>query len=621
MSREHDRADEHAAPTPSPRAKLPVVVVCSLVVAGVLFKLSPEVRAAEPSAPVMPQSSPVDLRLTPDESRAFVADRTANAVVLVDLASGRLVAQAPCGKRPSSLAITSDGRRVLGTATLSGELLSYSLSGDELICAGSLQLGFEPRGVVISPDDRLAYVALTTADAVAVIDIESLQVVDRIAVGRWPRHLALSRDGSRLAVGCNGSRGVAVVDTIARRQLYLEDFAGLNLGQMQVSADGRHVYFPWIVYRRNPITTENIRRGWVLASRIARVRLDGPARREAISLDPRGEAVGDPHGLALSPDEQTLVCTASGTHELLVFRVPGLPFQDYGGPGDHINEELLKERERFARIPLGGRPLAVRFSKDGARVYVANDLLGAVQVVDLASRELSRTIELSPPQAPSLARQGEAIFYDARRSLDQWYSCHSCHFEGHTNAVTIDTNNDGRFGNYKTVLSLRGSADTGPWFWHGWETSFHGALRKSLTDTMLGPEPSDHDVAALAAFIETLSPPPNPHQESASLRELAMRGRAVFESAKASCANCHPGPRFTDGLTHDVGLGAKTDAYEGFNTPSLKGVYDRVLLLHGGQARSLEELLAAPHNPARVAGQGELSDEELKALLAYLRSL
>ena len=49
--------------------------------------------------------------------------------------------------------------------------------------------------------------------------------------------------------------------------------------------------FPWMVYRNNPITAGNIRLGWVLASRIARVRLDGPARREAMSLDPQGKAI------------------------------------------------------------------------------------------------------------------------------------------------------------------------------------------------------------------------------------------------------------------------------------------------------------------------------------------
>jgi cytochrome c peroxidase len=220
-----------------------------------------------------------------------------------------------------------------------------------------------------------------------------------------------------------------------------------------------------------------------------------------------------------------------------------------------------------------------------------------------------------------LARQGEAIFYDAGRSLDQWYSCHSCHYEGHTNAVTVDTRNDGRFGNFKTVLSLRGAADTGPWFWHGWATDFRDALRKSMTDTMLGKEPTNEDVDAMAAFVETLTLPPNPHIEPGRLSESAARGEAVFQSDKAGCVQCHPPPNFTDGLTHDVGSGESTDVYGEYNTPSLRGVYDRVRLLHDGSARSLEAVLSGPHNPSHVTGMGELSAEELRDLLAYLKSL
>jgi len=75
-------------------------------------------------------------------------------------------------------------------------------------------------------------------------------------------------------------------------------------------------------------------------------------------------------------------CAASGSHELLVYRLPGLPFQDYGGPGDHIDPKLLADADRFYRIPLGGRPRTVRIGPDGKLVYVANYLLNAIQVVD-----------------------------------------------------------------------------------------------------------------------------------------------------------------------------------------------------------------------------------------------
>ena len=65
---------------------------------------------------------------------------------------------------------------------------------------------------------------------------------------------------------------------------------------------------------------------------------------------------------------------------MLVFRTAELPWQDYGGPGDHIDANLLRDRSRFYRIPLGGRPMAVRYSADGKHVFVANALANAVQV-------------------------------------------------------------------------------------------------------------------------------------------------------------------------------------------------------------------------------------------------
>jgi cytochrome c peroxidase len=316
------------------------------------------------------------------------------------------------------------------------------------------------------------------------------------------------------------------------------------------------------------------------------------------------------------------VSAASGTQELLVYRLPGLPFQDYGGPGDHINAALLKDKNRFYRIPLGGRPMAVRFGKDGKHVYVANYLLNAVQVVSLEEHKVVRTIDLGGAKEPSLARQGEAIFYDGRRSLDQWYSCHSCHYEGHTNSQSMDTRNDGSSGTFKTVLSLRNVAHTGPWTWHGWQKDLNEAMRKSMTDTMLGKPPTGDDVSALIAFLRTLQVPPNPHRlEDGNLTQAARRGEKVFQSEKAGCVRCHSGPYFTDGRNHHVGTASRNDVYKGYNPPSLLGVYDRVLYLHDGRARTLEDLLRGPHNPDRVTGRGELSEAELRDLLEYLKSI
>jgi len=599
-----------------PLIRLAVPLLAALAVVPL-----PSPRAAAP--PISsPDRSPVDLVLTPDEKWLVTANHTSDSASLIRLATNEVVAEVPCGKRPAALALTPDAGTVLVTATHSGELTLLALSDGTLRHVASLYLGFEPRGVVVSPDGKLAYVALTAAGAVAVIDLPRRQEVARIPVGRWPRYLALSPDGKRLAVGISGDGGVAVVDTAARKRLFSEEFVGLNLGQMQVSRDGLYAYFPWISYGHNPITSQNIRRGWVLASRIARVRLDRQARREAIALDPEGKAVGDPHGIALSPDEYRLVCTASGTHELLVFKLPGLPFRDYGGPGDHIDPALLENRDRFYRIELGGRPIAVRYAREGRHVFVANYLRNSVQVVDVAGRKVVREIVLGGPERASLARQGEAIFYDARRSFDQWYSCHSCHYEGGGNAQAMDTRNDGRFGNFKTVLALDGVTTTGPWFWHGNEKSLPEALHKSITGTMIGKKPTDEDVRALAAYLASLELPSNPYRRrDGQLTEAAQRGEQVFRSLKAGCARCHPAPNYTDGRTHHVGTGERGDVFPGYNPPSLRGVHRRVLLLHDGRSKTLEDLLQGPHAPERVTARGKLEPAELADLIAFLRSL
>jgi cytochrome c peroxidase len=219
-------------------------------------------------------------------------------------------------------------------------------------------------------------------------------------------------------------------------------------------------------------------------------------------------------------------------------------------------------------------------------------------------------------------RRGEAIFFDALRSTDGWYSCHSCHYEGHTNAVTMDTKNDGSFGTYKMVLSLRGIAHTGPWFWHGVQDDLHAALAKSLVDTMQGPQPTDEEVRQLAAYLETLEAPPNPRRNAdGTLSAAAERGKQVFESAAANCASCHTGPYFSDGGVHDVGLGSAYDKYEGFNTPSLLNVANRARYLHHGRALSLDDLLGDLHSPAKVSNTRELTSQERADLATYLESL
>jgi YVTN family beta-propeller protein len=583
-------------------------------------------NAAAPDATAVKRAavdrSPVDLVLAPDDTWLVTVNQTSNTASLVRTSDGQVLDEVPVGQRPAAVALCPDGRRVLISGMNSGEVTMLEVAGERLRPIATIHVGFLPVGIAVTADGRTAYVALSAVEQVAVLDLEQQTVTAHIEVGRWPRYLALSPDGSRLAVGVSGDRGVAVVDTATRTLLYqVNKFKGLNVGHMQISSDGLYAYFPWMHYGENVPSTGNIRRGWVLGNRVARVRLDGLALREAISLDKEGHAVGDAHGLAISADEQRMIVTAAGTHEVLVFRLSDLPYSKVGGT-EHIDPKLLADPNRFSRITVGGRPMGVRIASDNKTAYVANYLENSVQVIDLETRELTRSIALGSAPEQTVVRRGEAIFYDAQRSFDQWYSCHSCHYDGGTSSEVMDTLNDGSQYTFKTVLSLYNVHHTPPWTWHGWQTSLEEATRTSITQTMIGREPTQEDVGALVEFIKTLELPPNPfRQPDGTLTAAAERGKLVFESDRAGCANCHNGPHFTDGDNHPVGLVKSQDRYKSFNTPSLLGVYGKVRLLHDGRARTLDDLLTGPHNPSKVTGQGELTDDERRDLIEYLKSL
>ena len=410
-----------------------------------------------------------------------------------------------------------------------------------------------------------------------------------------------------------------MIDARTRKILHTVRLRGHNVRHVAISPDGQWAYTPHISERLRPTTRESITEGWIVGNRLSRAPLNEDGPREALALDPRGEAVGDVDGVALSPDGNTLVVTAGGTHELLVYHLP-LPFVAYGGPGDHIEPELLGHPERFRRVPLGGRPLGVQFAPDGKTVVVANYLSNALQIVDAQSGKLLRTISVGGAATPTLARQGEALFMDATRSFNQWYSCNTCHVEGHTNGSSFDTSNDGSYGTPKKVLSLRGVAHTAPYTWHGWQPSLRQIAHDSMVKSMQGPEPTGADLDAMTAYLQTLDfkPNPNAHPTGALATQVA-RGKTVFEAK--GCNTCHAAPDYTTPAAYDVGLEEPLDPYKGFNPPSLRGVYNRAPYLHTGDARSLERLLTVFHKPSKLTGKPDLAPDELADLVAFLKTL
>ncbi|HEY7059323.1 MAG TPA: hypothetical protein VH458_22470 [Vicinamibacterales bacterium] len=173
-----------------------------------------------------------------------------------------------------------------------------------------------------------------------------------------------------------------------------------------------------------------------------------------------------------------------------------------------------------------------------------------------------------------------------------------------------------------------------------------------------GARYSDEQLYALALYIYSLKPPPNPNKRDG----LASRGQGVFEAER--CGTCHTPPIYTNNaLTPALGFTVPKNHSEKFQilrrsvgtdstltlttrrgtgyykVPSLKGVWYRGPFEHNGSVSTLEDWfdprrLRDDYVPTGWRGYGvttravpghefglKLSAEDKRALIAFLKTL
>lgn len=277
----------------------------------------------------------------------------------------------------------------------------------------------------------------------------------------------------------------------------------------------------------------------------------------------------------------------------------------------------------FERLKTGRRPEAICMDDLQQRAFIANRFDDSITVVSLSgeSPTVTATLSLGPVRPLSSEEQGEQKFYDATVSLDGWFSCHSCHTDGHTNGQRADTFGDEDRGAPKKVVSLLGTASSGPWAWNGSKSHLEEQIKTSLIISMQTQMESDElPIEPLAAYLRTLSSPPSieaargVQHERAVTPDLLAEARHQFDSA--GCRHCHSGDAFTSQDSFDVGIHDEMgETY--FNPPSLRGISQRAPYFHDGRAKSLDEVLKSAHHDAETP----LTTSQVRLLTLFLESL
>jgi DNA-binding beta-propeller fold protein YncE len=138
---------------------------------------------------------------------AYVTADTESRVAVVDLRSGIVVHRIPTRPGPRSVERVGDVAVVAHTAIGAVSIL------DGFGVRHVLETFEEPRYTAGARDGRHAFVTDSGRVELLTVDVVRGEVVGRVKLRLWPRHLSLSRDGRTLWVGLGtASPELAVVD-------------------------------------------------------------------------------------------------------------------------------------------------------------------------------------------------------------------------------------------------------------------------------------------------------------------------------------------------------------------------------------------------------------------------
>lgn len=583
-----------------------------------------------------------------------------NNSVSVSSAAGVLIKEIAVGSKPWALALSPANGKLYVTNKLDSSISIVDTTTLALERSVNLARDAQPHGVVFNSSGSHYYVVL---EALAQLEQRSSaddSVTNTLPLSGTPRHVSMTPDDSKLLVSnfvtprAPGEDSSTPDMTAAFAQVFVVDPANLSLtstirlpfdstpvGESTGPGLPNYLGAPTISYDSTrayiPSKKDNIDSGTLRAK--PGMSFDQTVRGHTSNIDLTTGTVqlGIDHdnasvatGAAFSGDSRYLLITLETSRELVVYDTL-------------LGFELM-------RLDTGIAPQSVAFSSNSQFAYVHNFMSRSISRFDLSSAfATERAIETVLPEIQVVAQEqldatilkGKQLFYDAadrRLSRDSYMSCASCHKEGKHDGRTWDFTQFGE--GLRNTTSLLGKAGTGHGLLH-WTGNFDeiqdfegqirgfaggtglmtdaefnsGTRSQPLGDVKAGVSA---DLDALAAYVSSLS---DVEVSPYSRTDVSVQGRILFQ--EKNCASCHSGAEATDsvsGARHDIGTidqasGQRAGgALDGFDTPSLKGIWASAPYLHDGSAATIEEAIMA-HNSI------SLTTSEAAAIAEFIRSM
>jgi YVTN family beta-propeller protein len=303
-------------------------------------------------------SMPLAMVLSPEKDRIVVLLNgwREQGIQVVDRSSGRVLQTIPLPAVFLGIAFSPDGKSLYVSGGDQDVIYRFDWRAGAATLADSIALAVRgkgkpgtryPAGIALSPDGRMLYAAENLADSIAVVDLGSRRVVQRLATERYPYGIVVDADGTVYASAWGGwtvsvfrSRGNGMLSEGRRARV------GRHPSGLALNPSGSRLF----------VASGSTDKISVLDTRTLTVinTLD--------DANPAGTGEGStPNALAVSSDGGRLFVAEADNNAVGVFDLsPGTA----GAAGATGNDALR------GRIPVGWYPSAV--AVDGADLLVLN---------------------------------------------------------------------------------------------------------------------------------------------------------------------------------------------------------------------------------------------------------
>lgn len=288
--------------------------------------------------------------------RVFVSDEAQDVVHVLDGLSGRREGTLATGKRPRGLALSPDRRILFVAASNSHRIELWDVR--TLAHLRDIASGSDPERIALSPDGRTVYAANEDRSAVSFIDVESGQVTREVAVGAEPEGIGVSPDG----------RLVVVTSEVANTAHLIDARSGAVVDNLVVGSRPRDVRF---LLGGRELWVSSEQRGTISVFEL-------PSRRLLRTID---LVAAFPNLATVQAVEMEV--TSDGRRVFVAL-----------GRGDGVAEIEPVSGKVVRRFPAGHRTWGIGLSPDGARLYGAAGLAGSATIIDLRTNKVTHTVKL-----------------------------------------------------------------------------------------------------------------------------------------------------------------------------------------------------------------------------------